>query len=241
MRFWISWVVGGRGGRRADDAAGFGGFAGKDAFVYVPAFLKRVSGFMNDNEDRIEDGLTGENSTVSEVAVEGVETAGVEGETLTVEQLEELRAKAAKADEHWERLLRARADLENYRKRAVRERQDAIQSAQATLLGRMLPALDSFDMALEAARAGEGVNLEALKTGLDLAYGQLKTALAESGMEEIEALQRVFDPNVHEALSQQESTEVPEGHVMQQLRKGYRLKERLIRPASVIVAKKPAA
>jgi molecular chaperone GrpE len=193
---------------------------------------------MNDEAERNENGLMGEDSTISEVAVDGGDVAGVGGDTLMAEQFEELKAKAAKADEYWDRLLRTQADLENYRKRAARERQDAIQSAQATLLGRLLPALDSFDRALEVARAGEGVNLEALKTGLELAYGQLKTALTESGMEEIEAVQRVFDPNVHEALSQQESAEVPEGHVVQQLRKGYRLKERLLRPASVIVAKK---
>jgi molecular chaperone GrpE len=196
---------------------------------------------MNDKADRIEDGLMGEDSKTSEVAVEGGEVAGVEDSPLMAAQFEELKARAAKAEEHWDRLLRTQADLENYRKRAARERQDAILSAQAALLGRLLPALDSFDRALEVARAGEGVNLEALRTGLELAYGQLKTALTESGMEEIEAVQRVFDPNVHEALSQQESAEVPEGHVVQQLRKGYRLKERLLRPASVIVAKKSAS
>jgi molecular chaperone GrpE len=196
---------------------------------------------MNDKADGIEDGLMGEAPTTSEIAVEGGELAAGEVDPLLVAQFEELKARAAKAEEHWDRLLRTQADLENYRKRATRERQDAILSAQAALLGRLLPALDSFDRAIEAARAGEGVNLEALKTGLELAYGQLKTALAESGMEEIEAVRQVFDPNVHEALSQQETAEVPEGHVVQQLRKGYRLKERLLRPASVIVAKKSAS
>jgi molecular chaperone GrpE len=202
---------------------------------------------MSENEDRIEDGVEGGDSAISGVATEGAdeEGAGVDvdvacEETLTAAGMEELRAKAAKADEHWDRLLRTRADLENYRKRAVRERQDAIQSAQATLLGRILPALDSFDMAMAATRTGEGVSLESLKTGLELAYGQLKAALSDAGLEEIDAAERVFDPNIHEALSEQESAEVPEGHVLQQVRKGYRLKERLIRPASVIVAKTPA-
>jgi len=196
---------------------------------------------MSENEDRNQNEMAGEDSTIAEVAVEGRELEGTEGETLTLAELEALRTKAAKADEHWDRLLRTQADLENYRKRAVRERQDAIQSAQATLLGRILPALDSFEMAMAATRAGEGQNLESLRMGLDLAYGQLKMALSEAGLEEIEAAEQVFDPNVHEALSQQESAAVPEGHVLQQVRKGYRLKERLIRPASVIVAKKPAA
>jgi molecular chaperone GrpE len=196
---------------------------------------------MSENADRIQNEAAGEDSTIADVAVEGAELEGADEETLSLAEIEELRAKAAKADEHWDRLLRTQADLENYRKRALRERQEAIQSAQATLLGRILPALDSFEMAMAATQAGEGQNLESLRTGLDLAYGQLRTALSEAGLEEIDAAERVFDPNVHEALSQQESAVVPEGHVLHQVRKGYRLKERLIRPASVIVAKKPGA
>jgi len=70
---------------------------------------------------------------------------------------------------------------------------------------------------------------------------QLKSAMTDAGLEEIEAAGKTFDPNVHEAISQQESADVPEGQVMQQLRKGYKLRERLVRPASVIVAKKPAS
>lgn len=70
-------------------------------------------------------------------------------------------------------------------------------------------------------------------------HSQLKSALIESGLEEIDATDKAFDPNFHEAVSQQESAEVPEGHILQQLRKGYKLRDRLIRPATVIVAKKP--
>ena len=70
---------------------------------------------------------------------------------------------------------------------------------------------------------------------------QLKSVLVETGLEEIESAGKPFDPNFHEAVSEQESADVPEGHVLQQLRKGYKLKERLLRPATVIVAKKPAA
>ena len=70
---------------------------------------------------------------------------------------------------------------------------------------------------------------------------QLKAALVETGLEEIDATNQPFDPNLHEAVSHQDSAELPEGHVLQQLRKGYKLRERLIRPASVVVARKPAA
>jgi molecular chaperone GrpE len=78
-------------------------------------------------------------------------------------------------------------------------------------------------------------------TGVNMIYQQLKSVLAEAGLEEIESQGKPFDPNIHEAVSQAESAEVPEGQVMQQLRKGYRLRERLLRPATVIVAKAPAA
>ena len=159
---------------------------------------------------------------------------------LTPQQIEELQQKAAKADEHWDRLLRTTADLENFKKRAARERQEAIRFANASLLEKLIPALDNFDMALAAANNAEGQSMESLKTGIAMIYNQLKAALTESGLEEIDATGRRFDPNVHEAVSHQESAEVPEGQVLQQLRKGYKLRERLIRPASVVVARKPA-
>jgi molecular chaperone GrpE len=194
---------------------------------------------MSENEEQVQNSV--EDGGLEAAGLADAEGPGGDGAFLTAEQLAELRAKAAKADEHWDRLLRTQADLENYRKRAVRERQDSVQSAQATLMGAILPALDSFDMALAATRTGETVNMEALKEGLELAYGQLRAALSNAGLEEINAAQHRFDPNVHEALSQQESAEVAEGQVLQQVRKGYRLRDRLIRPASVIVSKKPAA
>ncbi len=160
---------------------------------------------------------------------------------LTPQQIEELQQKAAKADEHWDRLLRTLADLENFKKRAARERQDAIKFANASLLEKLIPALDNFDMALAAANNAEGHSIESLKTGIAMIYNQLKTALTDSGLEEIDATNQPFDPNLHEAVSHQESAAVPEGQVLQQLRKGYKLRDRLIRPASVVVARKPAA
>jgi len=159
---------------------------------------------------------------------------------LSREQIEELKAKAAKADEHWDRLLRAMADLENIKKRTARERQDAVKFANESLLTRLIPALDNFDMARAAADSTDGATVDSLKTGIALVHNQLKAALAEAGLEEIDATDRPFDPNLHEAVSQEESAEVPEGHVVRQLRKGYKLRERLLRPASVVVARKPA-
>ncbi|MEI8288082.1 MAG: nucleotide exchange factor GrpE [Verrucomicrobiota bacterium] len=159
----------------------------------------------------------------------------------TPEQIDELKNRAAKADEHWERLLRTTADFDNFKKRAAREKIEAAQYANYSLVQKLLPVLDNFEMALAAAQNAEGDKLAALQSGVVMIQQQLKTALTETGLEEIDAAGRLFDPNLHEAISEQESTEVAEGNVMQQLRKGYKLKERLVRPATVIVAKKPAA
>jgi len=159
---------------------------------------------------------------------------------LTPEQLEELRSRAAKADEHWDRLLRTAADLENFKKRAARERIEAAQSALAGLIQKILPVLDHFEMAQTAAQTAQDNKLASLQAGVAMIQQQLKNTLAESGLEEIDASGKPFDPLWHEAVSQQETVEVPDGHVVQQLRKGYKLRERLLRPATVIVAKKPA-
>lgn len=160
---------------------------------------------------------------------------------LNPRQIEELKARAAKADEHWDRLVRITADLENFKKRTAREKQEAIRFANEALLAKLLPALDNFDMALAAANNAEGTTVDSMKTGITMIYNQLKNALAEAGLEEIDAAAQPFDPNLHEAVAQEESSEVAEGHVIRQLRKGYRLRERLIRPASVVVARKPGS
>jgi len=158
----------------------------------------------------------------------------------TPAELEELRAKAAKADEHWDRLLRQAADFENFKKRAARDRQEDIRYANKGLLDKLIPVLDNFEMAMAAANNAQAGSADALKTGVNMIHGQFKAALAEVGLEELDATGQPFDPNWQEAVSHQESAAVPEGQVLQQLRKGYKLRDRLLRPATVIVAKAPA-
>jgi molecular chaperone GrpE len=160
--------------------------------------------------------------------------------SLTPEQFEELKARAAKADESWERLLRTTADFDNFKKRAARERTEAIQFANVSLIQKLLPVVDSFEMALAATQTAKDEKSASLQAGIAMVQSQLKSILAETGLEEIDAAGKIFDPTQHEAVSQQETNEVPEGQVVQQLRKGYKIKERLLRPASVVVAKKPA-
>jgi molecular chaperone GrpE len=160
--------------------------------------------------------------------------------TITPEQLEELKTRAEKGDEHWERLLRTTADFDNFKKRAAREKQDAIRYANEGMLEKLVPVLDNFDAALSAAQASSADGAQSLQTGVAMIFQQLKKVLTESGLEEVDAAGQTFDPNLHEAVSQQESADVPEGAVLQQLRKGYKLRDRLLRPATVVVAKRPA-
>jgi molecular chaperone GrpE len=160
--------------------------------------------------------------------------------TLSHEQIEELQNRAAKADENWDRLLRTTADFDNFKKRAAREKTEAAQYASYQLVQKLLPVLDNFEMALAAAQSAKEAKNDSLQSGVVMILQQLKNVLLESGLEEIDAAGKPFDPNFHEAVSEMESADVAEGNVLQQLRKGYKMKDRLLRPATVIVAKKPA-
>ena len=175
----------------------------------------------------------------AEGAVEAL--APLEAATLAPEQLEELKQRAAKADEHWDRLLRTSADFDNFRKRAAREKQEAIKFANENLIRKLIPVLDALEMALAATQNSPTEAAQSLQAGVSMVHQQLLGALNEAGLEEIDATGKAFDHNLHEAVSQQVSAELPEGQVVQQLRKGYKLRERLLRPASVVVAARPAA
>jgi molecular chaperone GrpE len=165
----------------------------------------------------------------------------VEAATVSPEQLAELKERAGKADENWERLLRTTADFDNFKKRAAREKQEAIKFANEGLLQKLLPVLENLDMALAATQSARPEDGQSLQSGVNMISQQLKNVLMEAGLEELDALGKPFDPNLHEALMQKEAPDVPEGQVVQQLRKGYKFRDRLLRPAGVVVAKQPAA
>jgi molecular chaperone GrpE len=173
-----------------------------------------------------------ENATAPETAAEAA--AALE------EDLAVLREKAEQMEAYKDHLLRARADLDNFRKRAAREREEAARFANESLMEKLIPVLDSFEMAVQATD-DQAAGSDAVRDGVRMIFQQLKSALTDAGLEEIDATGQEFDPNLHEAVSTMETDEVEEGHVAQQLRKGYRLRERLLRPAMVVVARKPAA
>lgn len=134
---------------------------------------------------------------------------------------------------------RAAAELDNFRKRTARDLQETVKYANAGLLESLLPVLDNFDYGMAAAKAeSEGSNLY---VGLSMVLRQIQDFLKDNGVEEISAVGMPFDPNLHEAVSQQPSGTVAEGSVISQTRRGYKLRDRLLRPASVIVSSGPAA
>jgi len=169
------------------------------------------------------------------------ETPETAAAPVTAGEIEQFKNRAAKADEFYDQLLRKAADLDNFKKRVTREKLEAAKFANEALLQKLVPVLDNFDMALAAADNADSTAAQSLRTGVHMIYQQLKSALAEAGLEEIDATGKPFDPNQHEAISQKETAEVSEGQVVQQLRKGYKLRDRLLRPASVVVAKRPPA
>jgi molecular chaperone GrpE len=135
--------------------------------------------------------------------------------------------------------LRTQADFENYKKRSARERDDAIKYANSSLLERLIPVIDNFELGLSAART-EGEQSPVF-AGMNMVLKQLNDFLTENGLRPIEAVGHKFDPNLHEAIAHEPSDKVPEGKVIRQTRRGYRLKDRLLRPATVVVSSGPAA
>jgi len=150
-------------------------------------------------------------------------------------ELEQLKARAAQADENWERFLRTAADLDNYRKRVARERDEWIRNTRENVIGALLPALDNLERALGHADAGTP-----LHEGLLQVQKQFASALAGFGLVEFIAEPgSPFDPNAQEAVGHVESADHADGVVIQQVQSGYKLGDRLLRPARVIVSKGP--
>jgi molecular chaperone GrpE len=134
--------------------------------------------------------------------------------------------------------LRSQADFENYKKRSAREKEEAIKYANSPLLERLVGIIDNFELGLALAKE-QGAD-SPIYSGMVLVQKQLSDLLAENGLQPIEAEGKTFDPNLHEAIAHERSNEFPEGIVVRQTRRGYRLKDRLLRPAKVVVSSGPA-
>lgn len=149
-------------------------------------------------------------------------------------KISELEAAGAEAKD---RHLRLAADFDNYKRRSRQEQLETIQHASAELIARLLPGLDDLQKALD--HTPEGID-QAWAKGLELSVRKLEEALAAFGLEPIDAVGTAFDPKLHEAIGHEESDEYPEDTVVQELRRGYRMRDRVVRPALVKVARTPA-
>ena len=152
---------------------------------------------------------------------------------------DQLAAAKTEAAENYNRYLRAVADLENYRKRTVREKDELRQYAATRVLEDLLPVLDNLALGLAAAKQ-PGAEMKGLIGGVEMVMTQLKAALANHGLVEINPVGQAFAPHRHQAISHQPSADIPAEHVLTVVRTGYALNGRLLRPASVIVSSGPA-
>ena len=150
----------------------------------------------------------------------------------------ELVVAKAEAAVNYDKFMRAVADLENFRRRAVREKDDLRTTVTGRVLEDIFPVLDNLSLALGAAKQ-PGADVKALTGGVEMVHAQLKSALASHGLKEITPLGQRFDPHQHESISHVPSADVKEEHVVTVVRTGYSLNGRLLRPASVIVSSGP--
>jgi len=136
-----------------------------------------------------------------------------------------------------DRLIRLSADFDNHRKRALREKQETLSYGHENVVKDLLPVVDNLERAIEHASASSGADFEGMLQGVELVRRELLAVLVKHGVGAIEAEGEAFDPNVHEALAQVEDPKVPAGRVARVLQRGYRLRDRLLRPARVLVSK----
>jgi len=155
---------------------------------------------------------------------------------MTQEQLiEKVSEVQALADSNMDNYLRSQAEMENMKKRYQKDKQDLVKFGNETLTKQLLPVADNLEMALDHSK--DENSIEALREGVDLTLKGLLNVLEKAGVELVEAVGATFDPNFHEAVSEQEDDRAEPGTVLKELQKGYLLNKRLIRPAMVIVNK----
>jgi len=181
---------------------------------------------------------TAENDSVVET-VESSEEAQDQAENDQAEADESEEPESPEAEvEKWRNLAhRNQAELENFRKRMARDKMEAVQYSNLSLLEELLPIIDNFEMGLTAAKDVSEESV--IYQGMSMVLEQMQNFLTEHGVEPIEAVNQNFDPNLHEAMEQRHDDEVPEGDVIQEIRRGYKCKDRLLRASNVVVSKGP--
>src|SRR6266403_1611436 len=166
-----------------------------------------------------------------------ISIAGKAADDSAASETEKLKAER---DALLDRLARLQAEFDNARKRAVREQQEFREYAAADVIKNFLPILDSFERALKAgggSNSNSNSNSNEFRNGIELIYRQFQDALQKIGVQPIVSVGQPFDPRVHEAVEMVDTTEVPDHHVLDELQRGYKYKDRLLRPAMVRVAR----
>ncbi|APZ42233.1 nucleotide exchange factor GrpE [Acidihalobacter ferrooxydans] len=181
--------------------------------------------------------MSEKNMHESEPPAEGVveEASTADEDTLDAVR-RDLEAMETKAKEHWDQFLRTQAELENLRRRAERDLENAHKYALERFAGELLPVKDSLEMGLDAAAGAEA---EKIHEGMEMTLRMLTQVMQKFGVQEIEAMGARFDPERHQAMSAQPTAEYPPNTVVAVMQKGYLLNDRLLRPAMVMVSKAP--
>jgi molecular chaperone GrpE len=191
-------------------------------------------------EEKIESELVdaetvAENSVFEEQSsLEEEETDHSDNEDSVTILKAQLEAAEQKAEENYQKFLRAQADLDNVKRRTRKEKEDQAKYASLPLLEQILPALDNFERAIEASKGTQ--DIDSIIKGVEMVFRQMEQVFQKEGVEVIPSVGQPFDPNVHQAVMQVESDEFESGTVVEELQKGYILKDKVIRPSMVKVS-----
>ena len=169
----------------------------------------------------------------AEQTTEEVETVEAEAEATEIAEVNEVEELEKKLQDEENRYLRLRADFDNFKRRTQTERESAAKYRSQSLLTDLLPVLDNFERALQVEATTE--DGQSIKKGIEMVYRSLVEATAKEGLEVIETVDHPFDPNVHQAVMQEQDDSKEAGVVLQELQRGYKLKDRVLRPAMVKV------
>lgn len=185
----------------------------------------------NNAEDQAWKENEGEERATEGEQTETIEPAEAEASTLSAEDIAKL---VQEKDEYYDRLLRTQADFDNYRKRVQREQANLLRYGAENALHEILPVVDNLDRAVDSARK-HGESNSQLREGVELILTQFLDALGKLGVRPIETVGHPFDPNKHDALIRVHAPDVSEGEVVDEIRKGYYLHDKVLRPAQVTV------
>lgn len=173
-----------------------------------------------------------DSDTVEEVNNEA--TVNEEEQAVEAEQNSELSKLQAQLEEQQQRVLRTQADFDNFRRRTQKEKEDLAKYASSLLITELLPVIDNFERALSTGT--DNAEVSSYAKGVEMIFRQLEGVLKAEGLEEMNSVGEPFNPEYHQAIMQVESDEYEEGIVVEEVQKGYKLKDRVLRPAMVKVS-----